>query len=80
MKEIESYISPKHVYTILNTDRCGIRTSIIKAFKINKNIENSFDEAINDSFSEHSPECFKLISEKNWNNIKPVFKQYKNRR
>lgn len=50
MKEVDSYISPKHVYTILNTDRRGICTSIKKAFNLDKNIESSLNEANNEFF------------------------------
>lgn len=51
MKEVNTYISSKHVYTILNTDRRGIRSLVQKSFDLNPTIENSLDEK---SFSEYS--------------------------
>lgn len=92
MKEVDTYISPKHVYTILNTDRRGMYTSVLKTFDLSKNIENSLNESGNISFPDYSParECpnklldnksFKLIiSDKNWNDVKSVAKHYNNRR
>jgi len=70
----------------LNTDRRGIYSSILKEFGIERNIENSLNESeCNVSSFERSFEgdhrTFKLvISDKNWTQIKPVAKQYSNRR
>jgi len=86
MKELDSYITPKHIYTILNTNRRGIYSSILKEFGIERNIENSLNESeCNVSSFERSFEgdhrTFKLvISDRNWTQIKPVAKQYSNRR
>jgi len=44
MKELDFYITPKHIYTILNIDRRGIYSSILKEFGIERNIENSLNE------------------------------------
>lgn len=96
MKELDSHITPKHVYTIMNEDRRGIATEVLKGYGIDINdrynnsidIENSLNESEINSFendnkkrSFKSDKTFKLIiSEKNWDNVKPVVRQYSNRR
>lgn len=93
MMEVDTHISPKHIYTILNTDRRGIRSLLLEAFGLKNNVAH--DESSKSNFSENSFECqnklddckmyddkiFKLIiSEKSWNDIKPVARQYNKRR
>lgn len=41
MKELNSHISPKHMYTILNTNRRGIYSALLKTFNLQENIENT---------------------------------------
>lgn len=51
MKELDSHVTPKHVYTIINNDRQGITSEILKEYDITiNNIENSFNESEENSF------------------------------
>lgn len=89
MKELDSDINPKHIYTIMNSNRRGIYDTVLEAFDINKDIEKSLNESYNDSVntslfeksSKSDNKVFRLIiSDKYWNDIKSVVRKYGNRR
>ncbi|KAL6417180.1 hypothetical protein ACFW04_011372 [Cataglyphis niger] len=88
MKSLNSNISPKHIYTILNTNRRGVYHAILEAFNLKKIVDKSPEKIVDESFNlssfDHSGQDNKvfrlIISEKNWNDIKPVARQYNNRR
>lgn len=77
-----------NIYTTLHTNRRGIYFAVLEAFNLKKIIEKSSEKDINTSATvslfeqtEEDKKVFRLIiSEKNWDNIKPVAKQYNNRR
>lgn len=55
MMEVDTHISPKHIYTILNIDRRGIRSLLLEAFGLKNNVAH--DESSKSNFSENSFEC-----------------------
>lgn len=85
MKELDSNITPKHIYTVLNTNRRGIASSVLKKFGIIKTTKDFLDKSDESYFfeepcSKDGTKVFKLIiSDKNWDRIKPVARRYNNR-
>lgn len=82
MEKNGSHIKPKHVYTILKSDRNGMYSAVLKAFSLKRvRISNeSADRSYNLSELNNSgtiPENIKfklIISDHKWSEVKPVHK------
>lgn len=89
MHDAGSEIGPKHVYTILNTNRCGIYQTVCDAFNIqniNESLQifgSSFNPCLSSTLRNSAGEIkkFKLvISAEKWKTIKPKSQLYGTRK
>jgi len=81
----DSAITSKHVYTILNTNRFGIKDYVMRVFNINEAgkvnesaDDNSFD--LSNTETTNNITFSLVISNEVWKDIKPTKKTYSNRK
>lgn len=88
MHSLGSPITPKHVYTIINTNRNGMKDYVMRMFNINKSAEmnksvddNTFDLSNASNVSNIQNVTFSLVlSNDVWKTVKPTKKTYCNRK
>lgn len=84
MKQSNSFITPKHVYVLINENRNGYKNNILKAFNIKVDDRNvsyntsscSIETVKNDSINAHKKKFDLIISTEQWKTIMPLWKLY----
>lgn len=83
MKQSNSYITPKHIYVLINENRNGYKDKILETFNIKVSDEVSYNTSAcsmksvkNDSINTLSKEFDLIILAEQWKTIMPLRKLY----